>query len=107
VTFTGILKSIPEQGELINCCFSMQDVEFLVQAEILSVQQNPNDPGVSVTCNFNWPDVNKRDQFNLKLHHCSWHRAFTWYGGVFKTPLEKITSILNYVIWPKIIAEKA
>jgi len=95
ITFTGVLKSIPEQGELVNCRFSMQELEVSVQAEILSIQLHHNDLGVTVVCNFNWSDVDKRDQFNLKLHHCSWHRAFTWHGGWFNTPIERLTSILN------------
>jgi len=105
MTFIGVLKSIPSQGELVNCRFSMQELEFSVQAEIISVQKKYGYPEVIVSCVLNWPDANKRDQFNLKLHHCSWHRAFTWNGGFFKTPLEKITSILNYVLWPRKISE--
>ena len=90
ITFTGVLKSIPEQGEFVNCSFSMQELEISVQAKILLVQIHHNDMEVTVTCDFNWTDVNMRDQFNLKLHHCSWHRELFWNGGFFKTPLEKI-----------------
>ncbi len=106
MTFTGVLKSIPDQGELVNCRLSMQELEFSMQAKILSVQQNPDDLGVTVICNFDWPNANERDQFNLKLHNCSWHRAFTWDGGFFKTPLERITRIINYILWSKKIERK-
>ncbi len=98
MTFSGELNSIPKQGEHINCRFNMEESEFSVQAEILSVQQKTNAAEIAVTCNYNWTDENDRDRFNLKLHHCTWYRKNTWAGGFFNTPIEKMTGILNHVL---------
>jgi len=106
ITFTGELKYIPWQGESINCRFNMQELEFSVQAEILSVQQNRNVSRVAITCNFNWSNMNDRDRLNLKLHHCRWHRKINWDGGFFSTPLEKVAGVLTHVFPTRKISEE-
>ncbi len=90
IIFSGVLKRVPTQRESLQCNFSLQELKYSVQADVLSVEKNLNDSGVSVTCKLNWVDEKEHDQFNLKLHHCSWHRELFWNGGFFKTPLEKI-----------------
>ncbi len=97
LTYIVIEQSAPLPGEIVDCNFFMQDKEFNVRAEILSVHQRKNDLKYKVLCKLIWSDKENLDQLNLKLHHCTWYRTFVWNGGYFKTPLELAANIYNYL----------
>ena len=97
LTYSVIEQSTPLLGGIVHCNFFMQEKEFNVQAEILSVQQRNHNSEIKVLCRLIWSDHKNRDQLNLKLHHCTWYRTFVWNGGYFKTPLELANNIYKHL----------
>ena len=51
---------------------------------------NPRTGVTTVDFVFDWKDARLRDQLDMTLHACGWHRRLAWGGAFFHTPLEWI-----------------
>ncbi len=68
------------------------------QARVEQLNSPDHTPGARqqiLYCDFTWDSDTARDDLDLALHACVWHRRLAWDGDYFLTPLEKFATIIG------------